>query len=83
MKTYKQLGDLIEVIYDDVEHGKMITATNRLRAIQLDAMKEGMTMAAELCKAQWDNMDIPAERYQVCKAQIAIERDRDNLKELP
>jgi len=51
---------------------------NIVREIQLDAMKEGMTMAARLCEGNEDYM--PANNDE-CFDDII--KARDNLKELP
>ena len=78
MKTDKQLENLVGTIYWHEEHGEIRQATSLLRQLQLDAMKEGMTMAARLCEGNEDYM--PANNDE-CFDDII--KARDNLKELP
>lgn len=42
MKTFSELISLVEIIYDDLEHGKTVQAAERLKSLQDDAFKQGL-----------------------------------------
>ena len=81
MKTAAELNTIGERIYWAVEYGRAGEVISELKAVQLDAMKEGMRRAAKICNDQWKQMEVPAERLQIYYAEKGILTAAEQLTE--